>query len=428
MKLSIIIVALAIGFLPSSSIAQSGPTGAASESLIVFASDEDGESEDFFIVIDLTPNLSGDRVITTVPVGAKNSMPHHFEYETPPPGALLFANSHHSEDTYLLDIADPNAPRIAKRLKPPPPYRFTHDFKRLPSGNVLVGFLRSEGPSPEVGDDTVPGGHGGIAEYTGDGKLIRTASAEADGLLHPVRPYAFAVLPELDRLVTTSAAMMERSSADVVQIWQYSDFRLLHTLSLPPGQKADGSPWPEAASAPFAPRVMPDGSVLLNAYGCGFYRITDLDRPNPQVAHVYSVQVPKAKPGKAGACSVPVLAGKHWLLPVGRENALISLDVSNPALPRENSRLTFPADFAPHWLAKDAGSNRLVIGAELGGEQGMYVLVLDPSSGSVSFDSTIGSAARPGYLDFDRVDWPHGASGRAWAHAALFLPSGKRPD
>lgn len=420
MHIRFMALTLAITLVPTSLAAQPAPKSLI-QPLFVFASDQDNKSDDFFIVLDLTPGLKGDRVVTTIPVGTKGSMPHHLEYETPPRGGLLFANSHHTEDTYLLDISDPRAPTIAKRLKPPAPYRFTHDFKRLANGNLLVGFLRSEGPSPESGDETLPGGHGGIAEYTGVGQLIRTASAAVDGLPHPVRPYAFAILPDLDRFVTTSAGMMEKSSADVVQIWRYSDFKLLHTLQLPPGKKDDGTSWPEAASAPFAPRVMPDGSVLLNAYGCGFYRITDVASANPKVTNVYSVQVPKAKPGKSGACSVPVLAGKHWLLPVGRENALVTLDVSNPAKPRETSRLALPSDFAPHWLAKDAGSNRLVLGAELGGEQGMYVLLLDPASGAVTFDAAIGSSERPGYLDFDRDVWPHGNSGPAWAHAALFL-------
>jgi hypothetical protein len=398
------------------------PAGASpSPYLFVFASDQDNKSEDFFLVLDLRRGARSNPVVATIPVGAKESMPHHLEYETPPRGSFLFANSHHSEETYLVDLADPRAPRIAKRLKPPAPFRFTHDFKRLANGNMLVGFLRSEGASPEPGDDTLPGGHGGIAEYTGDGRLLRTASAAAEGLPHPVRPYAFAVLPDQDRLVTTSAGMMEKSSADVIQIWRYSDFKLLHTLTLPPGRKADGSEWPKAASAPFAPRVMPDGSVLVNAYGCGFYRLTDVATDHPKVANVYSIQTPNAKE-RNGACSIPVVVGSHWLMPVGRENAVVTLDVSDPSKPRETSRLAFPADFAPHWLARDPRSNRLVLGAELGGEQGMYVLLVDPATGRVRFDPSVGSAKRPGYLDFARQQWPHGATGPAWAHAALFLP------
>jgi hypothetical protein len=348
-------------------------------------------------------------------------MPHHLEYDTPPRGSLLFANSHHSEDTYLLDLANPRAPRIARRLKPPAPYRFTHDFKRLANGHMLVGFLRSEGPSPEAGDDTLPGGHGGIAEYTGDGRLLRTASAAAGGLPHPVRPYALVMLPKQDRIITTSAGMMEKSSADVVQVWRYSDFKLLHTLPVPSGRKTDGSDWKQAAAAPFALREMPDGSVLMNAYGCGFYRLTDVGGTAPKITNVYSIQTPNAKE-RNGACSIPVMLGSHWLMPVGRENVLVTLDVSNPARPRETSRLAFPADFAPHWLSKDPRSNRLVLGAELGGEQGMYVLLVDPETGRVSMDASVGSPKRPGYLDFRRERWPHGATGPAWAHAALFLP------
>jgi hypothetical protein len=389
--------------------------------LLVFASDEDNKSEDFFVVLDLRPTARSKPVVATVPVGAKGTMPHHLEYESPPRGALLFANSHHTEDTYLLNLSNPRNPQIVKRLKPPAPYRFTHDFKRLPNGNMLVGFLRSEGPSPEADDDTLPGGHGGIAEYTGDGRLLRTASAAADDLPHPVRPYAIAILLKQDRIITTSAGMMEKSSADVIQVWRYSDFKLLHTLRVPPGKKADRSEWKQAAAAPFALREMPDGSVLVNAYGCGFYRLTDVATDLPKIANVYSIQTPNAKE-RNGACSIPVMLGSHWLMPVGRENVLVTLDVSNPARPRETSRLAFPADFAPHWLSKDPRSNRLVLGAELGGEQGMYLLLVDPKTGRVRFDPSVGSAKRPGYLDFHRESWPHGSTGPAWAHAAVFLP------
>lgn len=420
MRLTTVAALLAVS-MSSATIANPPQNAGASPYLFVFASDEDNKSEDFFLVLDLRSAAKANPVVATVPVGSKNSMPHHLEYDTPPRGSLLFANSHHSEDTYLIDLANPRAPRIAKRLKPPAPYRFTHDFKRLANGNVLVGFLRSEGPSPEAGDDTMPGGHGGIAEYTGEGRLLRTASAAADGLPHPVRPYAFAMLPKHDRIVTTSAGMMEKSSADVVQIWRYSDFKLLHTLSVPAGTRADGSEWKQAAAAPFALREMPDGSVLVNAYGCGFYRLTGVATDAPKLANVYSIQTPKAKE-RNGACSIPVVLGSHWLMPVGRENALVTLDVSNPAQPRETSRLAFPSDVAPHWLSKDPRSNRLVLGAELGGEQGMYVLEVDPATGRVRMDSSVGSSERPGYLDFRREKWPHGQSGPAWAHAAVFLP------
>lgn len=61
----------------------------------------------------------------------------------------------------------------------------------------------------------------------------------APGAARANRPYAFALLPDIDRLVVTSAPMMEESWADVVQIYRYSDFTLLHTIDLPPGHLDD---------------------------------------------------------------------------------------------------------------------------------------------------------------------------------------------
>jgi hypothetical protein len=171
---------------------------------------------------------------------------------------------------------------------------------------------------------------------------------------------------------------------------------------------------------------MPDGTILMNSFGCGFYRLSSIASANPQLVNVYTIQAPDApQPGRVrGACSVPSVVGTHWIMPVGRANRVVVLDVSNPAAPKELSRVAFPADFHPHWSAKDPLSNRIVIGAELGGEQGMYVLLLDAATGRLSFDPTIvSSAGRIGYIDLERQRWQHGDSGPAWGHAALFIPT-----
>jgi hypothetical protein len=397
--------------------------------ILVFAADQDEKQDDFLAVIDVragSPTVG--RVIATTPVGMTASMPHHFEYEMPPAGELLFGNAHHHEHTLLIDTADPLKPVVKRVINPPAPYRFTHDYKRLPTGNRLVGFLRSDGPSPREGELS-PGGHGGIAEYTASGDLLRTASAAVAGAKDPIRPYAFVPMLDQDRVVTTSAPMMENFSADVIQIWRYSDLKLLHTIAVPPGQRADGSPLPGAGRYPFGPRLMRDGSVLMNAYGCGFFRLTGIATDVPKLEHVYTIQVPD--PEKAtdtrGACGIPVVIGRHWVMPVGRAHTVVVLDVSDPAAPREVSRLDTPADFNPHWLARDLASNRLVLGAELGGEKGMYLLDLDPATGQLRPDASIVAPdGTRGYISLDRPDWPHGASGAAWAHAGLFLPEKRR--
>jgi hypothetical protein len=393
--------------------------------LLVFAGDRDEADDDFFAVIDVRAGSSqAGQVVSTTPTGMRASMPHHMEYEPPAPGELIFANAHHQETTLLLDVSDPRKPIIERRIGPPAPLRFGHDFARLPNGNLLLGFLRSEGPSPKTGDDLAPGGHGGIAEYTSRGELVRSASAAVAGHQEPIRPYAIVPMLDIDRVVTTSAPMMEDHVADVIQIWRYSDLSLLRTIPVPAARNPDGSSIEGAHRYPFGPRRMSDGSILMNAYGCGFYRLSGVGGRQSDLTHVYTIQVPEpSKPGGTrGACSIPVVIGNHWIMPVGRAQTVVVLDVSDPARPREVSRLDTPADFNPHWAAKDPASDRIVIGAELGGEQGMFILQFDPSSGRLRFDPSIVSPAGViGYLDLEGQEWPHGPSGPAWAHAALFL-------
>jgi hypothetical protein len=393
--------------------------------LFVFAGDKDEKDEDFFTVIDVRPgSLTAGRTVATLPIGMKASMPHHLEYWTPARSDLLFANAHHHEANLLIDTSDPLEPKIATRIQPPPPLRYPHDFARLPNGNVLVGYLRSEGRSPHPDEKILPGGHGGIAEYTSTGKLLRVASGAVQGLDDPVRVYAMVPMLDIDRLVTTSAPMMEDYSADVVQVRRYSDLKLLHTVAVPPGKRPDGSALPGAARYPFGPRRMADGSILMNSFGCGFYRLSGIGSDRPKLDNVYTIQTPEPPRPEAtrGACSIPTVIDNYWLMPVGRAHAVVVLDVSDPAAPREVSRLDTAADFNPHWSAKDPRSDRIIIGAELGGEQGMYMLLFDRRTGRLSFDPSFGSSSgKIGYIDLETQQWQHGPSGAAWAHAALFL-------
>lgn len=399
-------------------------SGAESPYLLLFAGDEDEANSDFLAVIDLRPDSPDlGKAIATTGIGMKASMPHHMEYVTPPAGELLFMNAHHHEMSLLVDVSDPRAPRVVRTFGPPAPLRFPHDYSRTPRGTRLVGFLRSEGPSADSAETVTPGNHGGIAEYGADGVLLRTAMAGNAGS-KPVRPYAFALLPDIDRIVVTSAAMMEAVSADVLQIYRYSDFRLLKTIDLPPGKLSDGRQVDGSQRAGFGPRVLPDGSVFLNSYGCTFYRLSEIDSEEPRLDTFFALDTPPPpKPGLSrGSCGIPVIFGHYWINPVGQLHAVIVLDIANPATPREVFRLPTPATFNPHWLARDPRSNRLVLGAELGGEEGLYLLRFDEQAGRVSFDSAVKGDGQTGYLSLKSQMWPHGPSGPAWAHAALFLP------
>ncbi len=390
--------------------------------------DADEADSDFLAVFDADPTrASYGEVIGTEPVGLYGSLPHHTEYELPPDGEYLFANAHVAEHVLLFDFEDAAAPRLVRTLDSIPPFRYPHDIVRLPNGNVLVGFLRSDGPSPVPEDTLVPGGHGGIAEVTPAGDVIRSASAWDSTSQLPIRPYSFATLPGLDRMVLTSAGMFEEYNADVVQIWRLSTLELLNTIPVPPALLPDGTPLrtridgelqPTGHRLPFEPRVMTDGSVLLNAFGCGFYRITDIGSDAPRIDNVYTIEVPPD--AGLGACGIPVVSGGFWIMTVGEASMLVTLDVSDPARPREVSRLRTGEDFKPHWLAKDPGSNRLIVGAENGGEDRMLMVIVDSLTGELGWDETLlTSQGLPG-IDFRRTTWPHGETGEARGHAALF--------
>lgn len=399
--------------------------------LYIWAGDEDGQDSDFMAVVDVRPGSPRyGQVIASAPVGVKGSMPHHLEYALPGPGRWLFGNGHHTEQIFLFDLTAPERPRVHSVLGPVPPFRFPHDFARLPNGNVLVGFLRSDGPSPRAGDPLVPGGHGGIAELDPEGRVLLSRSAAVDGLTDPVRPYAFAILPEIDRLVTTSARMHEAFSADVVQVWRLSDLALLSTLKAPPARLPngelletlgpDGQPAPSGHRMPFVPRVMADGSVLINAYGCGIYRLTALASDTPAIANVYTIAVPRE--GRVGGCSIPVVIGRFWLMPVANGHKVVVLDIGDPAHPFEVASLATDEDFFPHWLAKDPGADRLIVGEEMGHEHRMLMLRVDPATGRIWWDESIRSADGSLGISLQRKDWPHGATGDALGHAALFRP------
>ena len=398
--------------------------GQESPYLLLFAGDQDEASSDFLAVIDVRPDSHDfGKAIATTPIGMKASMPHHMEYALPPAGELLFMNAHHHEMSLLVDVSNPRAPLVAKTFTPPAPLRFPHDYSRTPKGTRLVGFLRSEGPSPDPAETVTPGNHGGIAEYTAGGVLLRQAMAGNAGS-KPVRPYAFALLPDIDRLVVTSAPMRETVSADVLQIYRYSDFTLLKTIDLPPGKLSDARQVDGSQRAGFGPRVLPDGSVFLNSYGCTFYRLSELGSDNPRLDTFFALDTPPPpKPGLSrGSCGIPVVFGHYWINPVGQLHTVLVLDIANPASPREVFRLPTPSTFNPHWLARDPQSNRLVLGAELGGEEGFYLLRFDAQAGRLSFDPALNGDGQAGYLSLKHQPWPHGPSGPAWGHAALFLP------
>ncbi|HUP19710.1 MAG TPA: hypothetical protein VM778_07125 [Gemmatimonadota bacterium] len=376
--------------------------------LFAWAADLDRAHSDFLAVLDADP-ASPDygRVVATVPVERRGTMPHHTEHRMPASRTLV-ANGFMTGTTFRFDLSDPAAPRLAGAFGERAGYTHPHSYERLPNGNALATY-QGRG---EANVDP-----GGLVEVDDAGELVRSASAadpaRPDALL---RPYSLAVVPDLDRVVTTSYDMGEdmgfrggrRGRTRHVQVWRLSDLALLATIDLPPGPRGYED------EQPGEPRLLSDGrTVLVATFACGLYRMTGLDGETPGAEWAWSFD--------GGGCAVPVVLGDFWIQPVPSARAVVALDVSDPAAPREVSRLTLGPRNFPHWLALDPGGSRIVIADRGDGESRLFVATVDPTTGALALDEGFRDpgADRPG-VSFDRAGWPHGSTGPARPHGTVF--------
>jgi hypothetical protein len=379
------------------------PEVAGSRYLFVWAGDADQRESDFLAVVDVdrqSPTYA--EVVTTLPVGAVGTLPHHTEYEMPP-GGVLWANGFAAGLTFRLDLRDPTEPRLAGSFGGAGPFSHPHSFVRLPGGNVLATFQHG------IGEDTTA--TGGLVGLDSAGRVVRYAPAAAPRIDPAVRPYSLAVVPALDRLVTTATDMHLQVRSRAVQVWRLSDLALLHTLLLPPGPQGNEN-WLTAE-----PRVLADGrTVLVNTFTCGLYRLCGLDGDAPWAEWVYSMRWTEGR-----NCAVPLVAGPFWLQTNGAEHSVVSLDISNSGRPREVARLILRPDQVPHWIALEPSGDRLVITGYREFAPWVLLADLDRVIGGVSIDTTFKAPeAQQAGVYFGRDQWPHGATGPAVPHGAVF--------
>jgi hypothetical protein len=385
--------------------------GKASRYLFVWAGDADGRESDFLAVVDVDPQSRSYRsVIATRPVDALGTRPHHTEYEMPT-GGVLWANGFAAGRTFLFDLHDPAHPAIAQSFDARGAFSHPHSYARLANGHLLTTFQQSAAATSEHaghGERSEPGKQeatGGLVEFDAHGRILRSVSA-ATPVDPDIRPYSLAVIPALDRVVTTSSDMHLQVKSRAIQIWRLSDLKLLKTISLPPGSRGDEN------YLTAEPRLLGDGkTVLVNTFTCGLYRVDGLASTDDASAEwIYST--PWKESEKRRFCAVPAVSGNFWIQTSGYEHAVITLDVSDSAHPREVSRLSLASDAVPHWIALEPNGNRAVIT----GYESLESQVL-----LTNFDRTTGRLTLAGDpLDFGRNEWPHGASGKAIPHGAVF--------
>lgn len=379
-------------------------TTASTEYLYVWTASTDSTQPDFLAVLDVTEDSAGyGRLITTLPVPGRQNRPHHTEHEMPA-DRQLFANGYGTGESFIFDLTDPPRPRLAGQFGALEGYAHPHSFLRLPGGNVLATFqMRHEavGMTP-----------GGLVELTPAGQPVRSSSANTPGLDPDTRVYSAGIVPSLDRIVTTTTDMDGDAAASrQLQIWRLSDLALLHTITLPDG------PAGEESRLTAEPRVLTDGkTVLVSTFNCGLYLMEGLEGEAPSGRLVASF------PRKAEThCAIPVVAGHYYLVTVPAWNAVVCLDISDPAAPRETSRVILGPDDAPHWIAISGDHHRVVITGYGAMKHRVLIARFDPVTGQLAIDARFreSGAAQPGFRMTDKT-WPHGGQASGIPHGAVF--------
>jgi hypothetical protein len=401
MRFSVLILLL-LGCATAGEKASSAGSGD-SEYLYLWTASTDSTAPDFLAVLDVRPDTGRyGAVVATVPAGTRNN-PHHTEHELAADGQL-FANGFDGGRSFIFDLRDGSRPRLAAEFSDQAGFSHPHSFLRLPSGNVLATF--------QMRHDSAGMGPGGIVELTPTGEMVRSSSAMGPGVPAGLRPYSGAIVPALDRIVTSTTDMDAKNpyKANQVQIWRLSDLALLHTITLPAG------PLGNEADLTAEPRLLADGrTVMVSTFNCGLYLLDGIDGDAPSGRLVATF--PRTK---ETSCAIPVVSGRYWITTVAALSAVVSLDVSDPANPREASRVTLAPDEEPHWIALEPGTKRLVITGY--GKLATRVLIatFDSATGALALDARFRDpgTATPG-LSLNGP-WPHGATAAGAPHGAVF--------
>jgi hypothetical protein len=381
---------------------QQRQTKAPGHYMFAWSGDIEGAGNDFLAVIDADPaSRSYGQLVTTVVTDQPTMQVHHTEYVMPASG-MLFANDHEAGRTFIFDVRDPLHPKIVTSFTDMAGYMHPHSYLRLPNGHVLATFQHAHHGESQG----QMGGSGGLVEIDDQGKVIRSRSSADPAFSGALlTPYSLAVLPEIDRVVSTNSSMHRENlfSGATYQVWRLSDLKLLKTAYLDVGENRYGHVSPEE------PRVGPDGAIYIQTLGCGIERISDVDKDEPTSKLVYTF------PGSF--CGVPTIVGHYLIQSVPLIHGVIVLDIAHGTRPVEVSRLSLSDSFFSHWTGWDATAQRLVV---TGMAPRLYLLKLDQATGALSIDDAFHDADGKAGFNFANRDWPHGWKGSGLPHGVVF--------
>lgn len=397
-------LALVLAGLASATPLVAQRRAASSEYLYLWTASADSSGPDFLAVYDIRDDAKAARygaLVTTVVVPGRGNGPHHTEHDMPADDRL-FANGFLSGKSFVFDLTNPRAPRVAEQFGDVAGLMHPHSFWRLPNGNLLSTF--------QMQHDSAGVTPGGLVELTPRATLVRSSSANRAPASRSDRPYSAAILNDIDRVVVTTTDMDKGDSTRNVQLWRLSDLSLQHTIVLPDGPQFEGYRSAE-------PRVLRDGkTVLVSTFNCGLFLLEGLTSATPSARMVASFP---RKPGTS--CAVPVVAGKYYLVTVPAWSAVVSLDVSDPSHPREVSRVTLGPDDVPHWIGIEPNHRRVVITGYQAMKTRVLLATFNATTGALALDQRFRAAgSTEAGMRMEGIAWPHGGNGPGIPHGAVF--------
>ena len=381
-------------------VAQDQP-GTPGSLLFAWFKDNDGEHPAFLAVIDSDPDSpSYGQLLTTTPTDVALTDAHHTPHHLPVNGRI-FANAFRDGKTFIFDIEQPHLPQLAGSFETIEGYSFPHSFVEQASGNFLVTFQSSGEDNDQVG---------GLLELTPDGELVRAASAADSGATDFIRPYSLEIVPEFDRIISSSTDMFGTQATDHLQLWRLSDLSLLDTMSLPAGERRN------IQQIPLETRLLGDGqSAYVVTWNCGLYHLTGIGGNSMTATLVWDFA--------SRACAIPLRIGNYWIQAVGESWQVVVLDIRDPAAPQLATVRQLPDGFQPHWMAAEPGGNRIVLTGYDKLSDRIVFLKWDERVETISVIDDFG--VQDGVLSGFRTDrkiWPHGKTGEATAHGVMFWP------
>lgn len=360
--------------------------------LYLWTAGADSTASDYLAVYDVKPESGRyGALVTTVPVGSGGNKPHHTEHALAA-DRQLFVNGFGSGQSWIFDLSNPATPKLVGSFGDQAGYSHPHSFLRLAGGNILSTFQMrhdSSGMHP-----------GGLVEMTPGGRVLRSSPASGPGVPDGLRPYSGAIVPALDRIVTTTTDMDPASPypSDALQIWRLSDLAQLQLITLPAGPLGDEN------QLTAEPRLLADGrTVMVSTFNCALYLLDGLESDHPTGKLVATF------PRKDKTyCAIPVVSGNYWIVTVPSIPGVVSLDIADPVHPREVSRLVLGDGDVPHWISLEPNTRRLVITGYGALKNRVLLATFDSTTGALALDERFRPAGATG-PGFEMAGVPHGA-------------------